>query len=565
MENDEVRGQLLCPKRFRFFTVWRTLLLLTLFALLYDDGRLVDAQDVALPPLILSPAGSNELSSAVRMVVREFHFKGNAAFTDKELAKFTAPYLNRELTSEDLEDVRRAITAFYVAHGYVNSGVILPDQDVSNGVVTFQIVEGVLSDITIRGPNRRLRDGYIKSRLQRRAGPPLNVLELKEGLLLLRQNPNVKQVNAELRPGTKPGESYLDVYLQEEPPYRLGLQVDNQRPPSVGAEEIVMFGADYDVTGNSDLLEFGYGIAHNGADGFEFSGQKDESGSYTLPFTPFDTTIKVFGNRSDTSVIEDPFATLSIRSDLIRYGVTLRQPIYRTSNQELALAVTFERDHSRTTLLGQPFDESGSVTGKTDTSVLRFSQEWVDRSQKQVLALRSTFNLGIDAFGVTDDGTDQDATFFSWLGQFQYVRRLFDTPNLIILRADGQWTSSPLLATEQFSVGGANTVRGYRENQLVRDRGVVASVEGRVPVISNKAGVGIIQLAPFYDFGGAWFAEGRTPDPTKLSSAGIGLLINPNRHLSAQLYWGYRFTHVPNPQDNAQDLGLHFKVTFETF
>jgi hemolysin activation/secretion protein len=569
----------LCPERCRYLAVWRTLLPLTLVAL-FCDGRTVNAQEVALPPLTLSPSESGKLSSAVRVFVREFRFKGNTVFSDWELIRLLGDkgylgrelssewgYAGRELTSEDLEEARRTITAFYVAHGYVNSGAVLPDQDVRDGVITFQIVEGTLSEIKITGDNRRLRDGYVEGRLRLRAGAPLNINELKEGLLLLRQNPNVKQVNAELRPGTKAGESYLDVHLQEQQPFRLGLEVDNHRPPSVGAEEIVLRGADYNLTGNSDLLEFRYGIAHNGADGFEFSGAKDESGSYTLPFTARDTTIKMFGSRSDTSVIEEPFNSLDIHSDLIRYGATLRQPIYQTSNRELALALTFERGESETFLLGQPFDfpGTGSVNGKMNTSVLRFAQEWVDRSQKQVLALRSTFNVGIDAFGVTDDGTDRNAKFFSWLGQFQYVRRIFNTPNLIILRADGQWTDEPLLSIEQFSVGGADTVRGYRENQLVRDTGIVGSIEGRVPILFNKAGVGIVQLAPFYDFGGGWNVEGGTPSPKTISSAGIGLLLNPNKHLNAQLYWGYRFRQVPNPHNNAQDLGLHFKVTFEAF
>ncbi len=536
--------------------MWRALLLLAFFVLLYG-GKPADAQDLALPPLTLDPSESWKLSSAVRVFVRQIRFQGNKVFTDQELAKVTAPYLNREVTSEDLEDARRAITALYVVHGYVNSGAILPDQDVADGVITFQVVEGTLSDIVISGKNRHLRDDYIKGRLRLRAGPPLNLNELKEGLLLLRQNPNVKQVNAELRPGTQAGESYLDVYLQEDVPYRLGIQVDNQRPPIVGAEEITVFGADYDVMGNNDLLEFSYGIAHNGADGFEFSGPKDESGSYTIPFTVWDTTLKVFGNRSDTSVIEERFSILHIHDDLIHYGATLRQPVYRTANQELALTLTFTRTHNETSTLGEPVDFSGSV--------LQFSQEWVDRSQQQVLALRSTFNFGLDAFGVTDNDPDQNPKFFSWLGQFQYVRRLFDTPNLIILRTDMQWTDNRLPWTEQFSVGGANTVRGYRENQLVGGRAIVASVEGRVPIVFDKTGAGTFYVAPFCDFGQAAEVGSGIPGPNTIASCGIGLLFNPNRHLNAQLYWGARLVHVPNPNDNLQDLGIHFKVTFEAF
>ncbi len=64
----------------------------------------------------------------------------------------------------------------------------------------------------------------------------------------------------------------------------------------------------------------------------------------------------------------------------------------------------------------------------------------------------------------------------AWLGQFQLAHRLWDSDNQVILRADAQLTRDPLLPIEKFAVGGANTVRGYRDNQLVRDNGLVLSV-----------------------------------------------------------------------------------------
>jgi len=89
-------------------------------------------------------------------------------------------------------------------------------------------------------------------------------------------------------------------------------------------------------------------------------------------------------------------------------------------------------------------------------SVLRLSQEWLRRGPNHVLALRSTFNLGLDVWDATDNGVpgDPDAKFFSWLGQAQYVQRLFKTQNQVILRLSGQWASERLLALEQISVGG---------------------------------------------------------------------------------------------------------------
>ncbi|HEX5221520.1 MAG TPA: ShlB/FhaC/HecB family hemolysin secretion/activation protein, partial [Verrucomicrobiae bacterium] len=499
--------------------------------LLMFSGLALNAQ--VLPPLPPAAAGTNRLPAMARLFVREFQFEGNRAFTATELAKVTAPFTNRELSSEDLEEARRAVTLQYVNHGYINSGAIIPDQDPRDGVILLRIVEGELSKITLSG-NKWLRDGYIINRVARWAGPPLDMGELQEGLQLLRQNPNVKQINAELKPGTAPGESVLDLKVTDEQPFRLGLQVDNQRPPSVGAYQIWLQMADVNLTGHSDPLTFNYGIANAGEDGPEFSGVDNLEGSYLLPFTPMDTTIGLHGSRLNTSIIEDQFTALDITSLTRSLGVFLRQPVYQNLTGELAFTLGFDWRQNETWLLGEPFSVSpGAVNGKMNVSVLRFSQEWLHRGQNHVLALRSTFNFGLDLLDATDDGIpgNPDGEFFSWLGQGQYIQRLFNTQNQFVFRLTGQWSSEPLLALEQFSVGGMATVRGYLENQLVRDKGIVLSVEFRIPVVYNKAGAGIVQIAPFFDYGGAWNVEG-SPDPTSIYSVGAGLLVNPSRHFS---------------------------------
>jgi hemolysin activation/secretion protein len=115
------------------------------------------------------------------------------------------------------------------------------------------------------------------------------------------------------------------------------------------------------------------------------------------------------------------------------------------------------------------------------------------------------------------------------------------------------------------SVGGFETVRGYLENQLVRDRAIVSSVEFRLPLLFNKQGAGIVHLAPFFDFGGGWNVDG-SPSPTTIYSTGAGLLVAPNKHISAQLYSGYRLRHVDIPDDSgAQGLGLHFRIVIQAF
>jgi hemolysin activation/secretion protein len=542
-----------------------------ILALLAIEFSLATVGAQVLPPPPLRPDKGSKLSTEARLFVRGYRFEGNHAFSDLELAKVTEPFTNRELSSDDLEQARRAVTLHYISHGYVSSGAVIPDQKPTNGIVTLRIVEGVLSRIDLHG-NKWLSDSYIKAHLWRWSAPPLNMNELQEGLQLLRQNPNVRQINAELKPGTAPGLSLLDARVEDQQPFRLGLQFDNQRPTSVGSSEIWLLAADLNLTGHSDPLELKYGIAsgslNGGPNNFDFSGLDNIEGSYVLPLTRWDTTLDFHGSRLNTSLIEEPFPPLGVKSLTDSYGFALRQPVYQTANQEVALAVDFDRRENNTWLLDQPFNISpGAVNGKMVVSVLRLSQEWLQRGQNHVLALRSTFNIGLDVFGATDNGIpgQPNGEFVSWVGQGQYIQRLFNTQNQLLLRLAGQWTGDPLLALEEFSVGGFETVRGYLENQLVRDRSLVASVEFRLPLLFNKAGAGILSIAPFFDFGGGWDVK-TSSDLNEIYSTGLGLLYSPNKHVSAQLYWGYRLRHVEMPSStDAQTLGLDFRINVAAF
>ncbi|RQW77921.1 MAG: ShlB/FhaC/HecB family hemolysin secretion/activation protein, partial [Methylococcus sp.] len=156
-----------------------------------------------LPPPPIGSAEPDRMPAEARLWVKSFRFEGNWVFSDAELAGVTRPFTGRELDAGELEEARRAVTLHYISRGYLSSGAVLPDQDPIDGVVVMKIVEGRLTEIHLEG-NRWLSDRYLTGRLQRWSSPVLNLLELQDGLQQLRQNPNVDQINAELKPGPVP-------------------------------------------------------------------------------------------------------------------------------------------------------------------------------------------------------------------------------------------------------------------------------------------------------------------------------------------------------------------------
>jgi hemolysin activation/secretion protein len=559
------------------------------------------AQETGLPPIPpdepQAPPGS--IASQPSVQVKGFRFQGSTVFSDAALLdtpvtadKKVGGYVNESVTTEALEDIRQALTRKYVGKGYINSGAVLPDQTVDDGIVTYQLVEGRLVDVNVtyidpRDPAHpkdrgRLRNHYIISRVRLGGRTPLNIIRLKDELEVLRQNPNLTRVNAELRPGTAPGEANLDVQVGESNPYQLGLQVSNRRSPSVGAEQVEILATDRNLTGNGDVLALRYGVNTGGFDAWHWAGLDDYSIDYTIPITPADTTLTFSYTRTDSLVVEAPFDDLDITSLSDTVAVTIRHPFYRSTDMEFAMFLSQGWRQNRTKLLGENFSFSpGAVGGETEVAPIRFGQELTTRGSADALALRSTFSFGTKYLGATKhaDPDLPDGQYFAWLGQAQYVRRVqpsltkFFTPAdasrpaadwQLVLRASAQVSTDALLPIEQFAVGGVDTVRGYRENQIVRDNGVAASVELHIPLLTTTSGRRILDVIPFVDLG---YGDNVNPPHNAefLPSVGVGLQYTPNERVTAQLYYGYALRNVDKETDNLQDVGIHFNLLVLAF
>jgi hemolysin activation/secretion protein len=529
-------------------------------------GARGQAPTTTTKPEAAATAESN-LPLAGTVPVKSFAYAGNTRFTDAQLDAAVAEILKRNggnLSLDDLEEARQRLTLLYVNAGYINSGAILPDQTVDKdaGVVKFEIVEGKLSQLNVRGTTR-LRRGYLTDRIWHDPGRPLDALELRNNLELLRQNPNVKSVNAELKPGERPGESVLDVAVLETTPWQIGIQFDNNRSPSVGAERLSFVASHTDVLGLSDALNVRWGLTKGHLTEAEFAELDDVNVGYSIPVTRWDTTLQLAFENSDSPVVEEPFAELDIRSRTEGYSVGVRQPIYRTVSTEVALSLTLSRRQNDSFLAGEPFSFSpGAINGRETVTALRFGQELVTRTPEYALALRSTFSFGLDTLEATVRGDGlPDSQYWAWLGQAQYVRRLRNDWQLI-LRGTAQLTDQALLPLEQFSLGGVDTVRGYRENQLVRDEAVAATIELRVPVV-RKNDRSVLDLAVFVDAG--WAHNNPIPGLDRLSdqfisSAGVGLIWNPCSNFNFTIYYGHPFEHFEQTADDLQDLGVHFSM-----
>jgi len=498
--------------------------------------------------------------------VKRFEVVGSTVFSPEEFDQVLAPFTNRSLSFAELFQARSAVTQLYIERGYITSGALIPPQTIQDGIVKIQVVEGGLEAINVTG-TRRLNPDYVRDRLP--TSKPLNQQRLLEALQLLQLNPLIQNLSAELAAGARPGTSVLEVRVTEAQTFSTQLIADNGRSPSVGSFRRGLQVNEANLLGQGDGLSLAYSNTE-GSNGID--------ANYTFPINPRNGTFGFSAGFTDSSVIEPPFDFLDIDGNSRYYELRLRQPVVQTPAQEFVLGLTAARRESNIassvledfgyppSLLSPGADEEG----RTRISALQFFQEWTARNSREVIAARSQFNLGVGAFNATINEDDPDSRFFSWRGQAQWVR-LLATNTLLLLRTDVQLADNALVPLEQFGLGGQESVRGYRQDALLKDNGALISAELRLPIYRSPQQQLLLQLTPFVDVGTAWNSSGRaesdtnTSDTNTLASVGLGLRCQLGDSLIARLDWGIPLVDITSRERTWQENSVYFSVVYNPF
>ena len=505
------------------------------------------------------PDDSNTIKDFANTVfVKKFEIVGSTAFTPEELARVLKPYTLRRLSFAELLNAQRAIDRLYFNNGYITSGTFLPPQKLEDGVVTIEVVEGTVEEIEIEGLNR-LNSGYVRSRLENATDAPLNRDELLNALQLLQIDPLIENLAAELTAGTRPGSSILELNLQEADPFDLTLSFDNYRAPSVGTDRRSVQLTHRNLIGLGDRFMVGY-LNTDGSNSLNDL-------NYSFPVNSHNGTLNFRLGYTDSEIIAPPFDEFNIESENTNYEFTYRQPLLQKPTQDIAVGLSFSRNNSAITVDGTPEQVSrgAEVDGETNISALRFFQEYTKRDRNRVLALLSQFSLGVDVFDATINGNDEpDSKFFAWRGQAQYLQ-LLGSNFTLLLRSDFQASDRGLVPTEQFSLGGGLSVRGYRQDALLGDNGWFNSAEIRVTILRISEWETSLQLTPFIDFGKVWNSDDLELETNTLFSTGIGLRLQISDRFASRIDWGIPLIDLDTEGDSLQENGIYFSLEVKPF
>jgi hemolysin activation/secretion protein len=493
--------------------------------------------------------------------------KSNSEVTEQQksslLTSCSAPIIiikstkDKTITAAEKQNIIQQITKTYIDKGYINSRAISAASSQDN--IGKIIVDEGQVEIVIEGTKRLKK--YVRSRLQL-ATNPLNTKKLEDQLRLLKNDPLFNNIEATLQPGEQANRTQLKVQVTEARAVAGSVSIDNYSPPSVGGERLNLGLAYRNLVGLGDEIAVAYSPRLQ-----TIGGTYNLDFSYRIPVNAMDGTVQLKTSINRNEVIQGEFEDLDIEGESERYEITYRQPIVRNPRQELAFSVGFDYQDGQTFLFQSPvpFGFGPDEEGISRTSVLSLGTEYIKRDVSGAWGLRSKIRWGVGIFGATDNPSPTpDGKFISFLAQLQRLQVLNDS-NFLILQSDFQVTPNTLLPSEQFSIGGGQSVRGYRQNVRSGDNGWRFSIEDRLTLARNDNGDSIFMVAPFLDLGFVWKVAGNPnviPDQQFLIGLGLGLLWEPVENFNLRLDYAPPLIDLDNRRDDIQDNGLYFSAGY---
>ena len=478
--------------------------------------------------------------------INRINFVGNTVFSEAELRKVISSVDGEKLTVEKLISLRTQITNLYSDNGYISSAAFLPPQEITDGNITFQIIEGFLENIVIEGRSH-LSEKYIMSRLPK-VGVPVKINDLNAALKKLKTEPTIEDLKATLEQ-SELGKNVLIIDLKENRPFIASVSTSNSYSPSIGSLGGTV-GLNYHLLGLGDFVNLNY-TKTEGLDRIYVG--------YSLPVNSQNGQIKIKYNNANTEIIEEPVSELDIQADYEAYEIGFSQPVMQSDNNNLILSVQFEHIDSETFIdnnFSFPFVE-GLEDGVSKISAIRLATEFYNQQNNSSFALKSQFNVGLDLFNSTVTNAGTDSLFWSWQGQSQWLRKLDNL--LLVSSLKLQLSEDQLLPLEQIALGGTNNIRGYRRNLSLGDNGVIGTLELQIPLLDGSSKINLI---PFIDAGTAWSNSRTAIDADTLASIGLGISYRFGNTIEARIDYGIPLIDVDAPENFSTTQPLSFQFSF---
>ncbi|WP_073108217.1 ShlB/FhaC/HecB family hemolysin secretion/activation protein [Pollutimonas bauzanensis] len=492
--------------------------------------------------------------------VNEYIVRGNTVLQARDIEKAVYPFLGPQRTLKDIEAARDALQAVYHDRGYQSVFVDLPEQQVAGGIVFLQVSETKVGRVRVVGA-RHYSPLAIRAdvpALSEGAVPDFNQAQVE--LTELNRGAS-RQVVPLVKEGALPGTMDVDLKVEDKSPWHASVGLNN----------------DYsaDTTKLRSMATIGHDNLWQRGDAFSltyFTAPEDQdnakvwSGSYTRRLSDR-WNLQFSGFHSDSNVAT--IGGTNVLGKGYSLGMSAVYSMAPSGNWYNSLSVGIDY---------KKFDESLVFGGDADDVPLKYVPLTLSYSGYRFTeTAQSSFGLSVVAasdsfFGLNSDAEEFDykryranPSFALLRGDASHTHSLFGDWQLA-LRGAFQLASGPLVSNEQFSAGGATSIRGYLAAERTGDDGALASLEWRTPSLARWLGPRVNEWR-FYTF--AEYATLRLQDPLpeqesrfNLGSVGFGTRLQVVDWLTASLDWGYPLKDGPNTTKHDPRVNFNVRASF---
>ena len=417
------------------------------------------------PDLLQEPDEQPQQANEIKIQITRFNFTGNTVLSNEQLTNLTKDFVGKELSYNELRDVLRFISNFYRELG-LWARAILPEQDINNGVITIQIVEGRLGKVIIKSDEQDLNlkqdvaRKYIENKISRQQ--ILNINQLEKNIQNLNNVPGIQAI-ASLEAGQEVGETDVVIQLQNRKTLSGTFQGDSYGSRSSGRSRGTAL-INFD-----SLLKQGeqFTIQRVQTIGSEYNAL---AGSFRIGYGGTRGTVKAAKLRYD---LGDPFSSSNPTGNSEELSVSIDHPLNSIGRTNLSSNFTFsESDYENKN------NTPSNVQKKITRGIAKLNFNRSDQFYK------GGVNYGSASITVGDlNDTSTGSTTTNALGSFSKLnanvsrfQRLSDQ-NVLQVNLSAQYAFKNLDSAEKFSLGGPYGIRAYPNSEGQGDHGLMANIE----------------------------------------------------------------------------------------
>lgn len=476
-----------------------------------------------------APAAST--AGELRIFVKGFRFEGNVQISTLELDNLVAEHINKSLTFDELTRVTEMITAYYQSKGWL-ARAILPEQDVTSGVVTIRILEGRLSRVVIDNQSQRVSnervENWVYSNLPQ--GTELSLEKLDRAVLTLNDQPDLNVV-ASLQEGQASGDTEVLITVTDRAIIDGQVIVDNFGDTNTGIVRGAVSGNINGVLGFGDQVNV-YALYTQGSAYGRLG--------YQVPLGTDGLRVGVNGSVMSYRVLNSSFQTLGSNGSSTTGGLEASYPLIRSRSTNLMTLLNWNYNSFRNwNFLGSQADNT------YDTSVAQFGvsgnilDDFMGGGVSTGSLMASAGTIGKNAWTASGPNVTGVAGNFGKL-RYGFTRtQAFNVNGLIgYLSVSGQAASHNMDSSEQLYLGGPLNVRAYASGQGAASQGNLTSIELRQSLPFQT------MVAAFYDIGNVQTLKFNTPNINYnsyvLQGYGLSLLWYGPYGFNVKGVWAHR-------------------------